>query len=854
MAISTSVAIDDRMTNPLLNIANSLSLVINNFETLNNVSNEPVNTSALETAKDMANEAAAALSNLSETPPIFDDMERGIHNNQNAQNQFNNSLLEGSGYASNLKNQIKSMIGAYVGITGIRKSISFIQDVTDAYNTQINAERQLMGVLRNMLDDDYVSQFRVDTTQAVKDINDIQNQIDDITVNVTPETLALQSEFDQIMNKASDIQSRGIYGDEAMAAAAAEFATYFNDVDAISSMMDTLSDYAMGMSGGGAIDSTQMVDYATNLGKIMSGSYDAMTKKGFEFTDVQKKIIEGTATNAEVAEVLGQEYVNASDDMRAAAAINQVIAESWEGLYEQMSNTPEGKIIQLTNKFSDLEEVIGGRLYPYILRFVDVINNNWGSIESIVNGISAALSTMMLILSYVFEGALKVTSFFSNNWTIIEPIILAGATALGLYVGYLATYNTVQAVSNGIKAIATALENAHMAAIWLSSDATFAETAAQWGLNAALMACPITWVVLGFVALVAIIAVTINVINALCGTSLSVIGVIAGGVFALGAIIYNVVMLVWNIIVYAVTSLANMILIAGALIAAGFDYTWKFIANLGIAAAEWIVNTWNEGTHNVQSFIATMGKGGATVFKNVAESAGSAASALANAFIEGANLAIDGINWIIDALNYIPGVDIGNVGKIGSVDWKPDTSGFDSYISKMDDIINSEPEKVSFGRFEYDGFQMPELLSPDGALADYMDIGDAYDAGYAWGSALGDSIDDFFNLENDFNSMDNLAGSISDALNNSPIGTNTGNTAGNTGAIKDALDITSQELKYLRDIAEQEVINRYTTAEIKVEMTNNNTVNNDMDLDGVAEYLGDKVKEQMEIAAEGVHS
>jgi len=60
-------------------------------------------------------------------------------------------------------------------------------------------------------------------------------------------------------------------------------------------------------------------------------------------------------------------------------------------------------------------------------------------------------------------------------------------------------------------------------------------------------------------------------------------------------------------------------------------------------------------------------------------------------------------------------------------------------------------------------------------------------------------------------------------------------------------------LKYLRDIAETEVVNRFTTAEIKVEMTNNNNVSSDMDLDGMVDYLATGVNEAMEKAAEGVH-
>ena len=67
------------------------------------------------------------------------------------------------------------------------------------------------------------------------------------------------------------------------------------------------------------------------------------------------------------------------------------------------------------------------------------------------------------------------------------------------------------------------------------------------------------------------------------------------------------------------------------------------------------------------------------------------------------------------------------------------------------------------------------------------------------------------------------------------------------------LDITSEDLKYMMDIAEREAINRFTTAEIKVEMQNNNNINNNMDIDGMVDYLASGLEEAMHAAAEGVN-
>ena len=92
----------------------------------------------------------------------------------------------------------------------------------------------------------------------------------------------------------------------------------------------------------------------------------------------------------------------------------------------------------------------------------------------------------------------------------------------------------------------------------------------------------------------------------------------------------------------------------------------------------------------------------------------------------------------------------------------------------------------------------------------------------------------------------------SDLLGN--VANNTDSTAGNTSQMKDSMEFAEEDLKYMRDIAEREVINRFTTAEIKIDMTNNNNINSDMDIDGIVEKLTDKIVEEVNISSEGVHS
>lgn len=82
---------------------------------------------------------------------------------------------------------------------------------------------------------------------------------------------------------------------------------------------------------------------------------------------------------------------------------------------------------------------------------------------------------------------------------------------------------------------------------------------------------------------------------------------------------------------------------------------------------------------------------------------------------------------------------------------------------------------------------------------------------------------------------------------------NVADIAANTDSMKDSMEISEDELKYMRDIAERDTVNRFTTAEVKVDFTSHNNISSDMDIDGVIDQFAEKLEESINIAAEGVH-
>lgn len=718
--------------------------------------------------------------------------ERYIRDNVNEQGQFNQTIQQGTDYAGELRSMIGKAVGAFVGIAGIKKAFSWVHDTTDAFNTQMNAEMQLMTVLANTLDADYQSTYGIeagvtaDTTEAINEINGIQAAVDEVTVAVNADTTPLLGAFDTIKEKAAEIQSRGIYGDEAMLAGAAEFATYFNDTDAITMMMDTLADYAMGMSGGGELDAAAMTDYATGLGKIMTGSYDAMTKKGFEFTEAQKAVIEGSATQAQIIEAIGEEYLGMSEQVQQAAAITAVIEESWAGLYENMSNTPEGQIIQLTNAWGDMKEMIGGQLYPYVLLFVQTIQNNWGTIEAVVGAITEGLSFMLGVLASLVDWAFSLADVIANNWNWISPLIWGIIAALGVYAAYLGIVKAAEIAGLAVKGALAVAEFIQVAALAAQTGATISATAAQLGLNGAMYACPIVWIIVLIIALIAIIYAVCAAIADMTGIANTGFGVITGGV---------------NVVI-------------------------QFFKNLGLEIANIALGIGNA--------IAAVASNIMTAFHN-------AICSVQSWWYDLLSTVLTVVAGICEALNKLPFVEF---------DYSGITAAADDFAAKSAEAAGNKEEYKSIGEAFNEGYNTFDTFQ-DGWVSD------AFNAGAAWGDGVMDGLSD---LTSGF-SADNLFGvegiptaeDYAASLNNSGIGSGIDDIAGKTGDIANSLDITSEEMKYLRDIAEQEAVNRFTTAEIKIDQTNHNTISSGMDLDGVVNGLTDAVNEAVEIVTEGVH-
>ena len=396
---------------------------------------------------------------------------------------------------------------------------------------------------------------------------------------------------------------------------------------------------------------------------------------------------------------------------------------------------------------------------PVLKQINNIANSN--NFAGLVNGIINSLSSLANIATKAFNEVVYISGVLSSNWSLLEPIVWG---VVGAYVAY----NGVAGITNAITAIKTGLN-------WLLTESTVAQTYAtimaiyaQEGFNAALYACPLTWILIAVIAVIAVFYLAIAAINRLAGTSLSATGMICGAFLVAGAFLGNIVIAFANLVIDS------------------FCFIWNSVASF----AEFFANVFTDPVNSIMRLFGDLGDGILTILSNIA-----------------------------NAIDTLFGSHL--------------SSAVESWRSGLKGIVNNKWGEAAI---------KIQRADPNALHLDRIDYGDSYNLGYNAGEAFSNNFG--FNTQ---------PMNIPNNFNNGPIASNIADTAKNTGAMKNSLDVSSEDLKYLRDIAEQEVINRFTTAEIKIDMVNNNTVNNEMDVDGIVEHIKGGLIESVQIAAEKVH-
>ena len=654
------------------------------------------------------------------------ETERFIRDNAERQEEFNQQIGNGVHQSSQLVKTIKGAIAAYASISGVKKLMDMSDELTQ-------------------------------NTARINMMND--------GLQTTPELMNL------IYKSAQN--ARGGFGD--MTAVVAKFGN--NAKDAFSSSEEVVAFANLiqkqmtiaGASGSEASNAMLQLSQALGSGVLRGDELNSIFEQA-------PNLIQSIADYLDVP--IGQIRQMASEGQLSADVVKAAIFASADDINRKFEEMPMtwGQVWTMMKNSALMQ------FQPVLDKINELANNE--QFQGFANRAIGALGGIAIFLLNIMELAGSVATFFHDNWSIIEPIIMGIVTALGLYTGALLINNAVQgfsAMASGIKA----------AADMMAAGATFTATAAQYGFNAALMACPLTWIIMLIILVIALIYAVCSAIAKLTGVANTGFGVITGGI---------------NVVI-------------------------QFFKNLGLTVANIALG--------IGAAIGALCSNMMTAFHN-------AICSVQSWFYDLMSTALGVIESICAALNKLPFVEF---------DYSGITSKASEYASKAAAAAGNKEEYKSIGDAFSSGFNTFDTFQSGWAS-------DAFKSGASWGDGVADGISSAVGgLFGGGKGLEDLGignydlGDMFDGggYDMGQIPSNIANTAGNTGSIKDSMDITKEDLKYLRDIAERDVINRFTTAEIKIDMVNNNNIASDMDLDGVVDYLASGVNEAMEKAAEGVH-
>lgn len=673
--------------------------------------------------------ANAAYLQLSQT---VGNTERYIRDNTDEQGRFNQEIQEGVSGAEGLMGTIKRVVGAYVGIQSVGKILNMSDELTQ-------------------------------TTSRLDLMNNSFNEING-TANETSELVNM------VYAAAQD--ARGSL--DSMASVVARFGNNARDAFGNSEEVVAFADLVQkqmtiaGASTQEAANAELQLSQALGSGVLRGDELNSIFEQApnliqniADYLDVPIGKIRDMAADGEITgDIVKAAIFSAADDINAKF---DEMPMTWGQIWQSMQNTAVMAF------------------QPVLQRLNGMANSN--AFQGFVDEAIEAMATTANIVLNIFDLMSQAGSFVADNWSVISPIVYGVIAALAVYGAYLAITKGLELASAAAGVVHAVAMSAKIGITAALTGSTMAATAAQMGYNGALYACPIVWIIILIIALIAIFYAAVAVVNHFARTTTSATGLICGAFATALAFIGNLFIGAVNTIIGIGVTLWNLI--------ANFVNAFALIFNNPIAGIEAL-------------FLS--------LFNFIVEVIESAARMLDAVF--GSSLA--------DAV-----------------------AGFQNKVqAKVDAVIS-----------ENGGSEILKTVDMSDYQFNRFDYGDAWNSGYNFGEKIDDKISNFSLSDifgkTDIPNPDDYISGFSDAIANSGAGGNLDSIADDTSAIKDSVDITDEDLKYLRDIAEQEAINRFTTAEIKLDMTNNNNVSSNADLDGIVDGMTTKVLEALEIVREG---
>ncbi|EGT5543038.1 hypothetical protein CSV28_18915, partial [Clostridioides difficile] len=521
--IQTSIRIFDGMTPAFRHMTNAMNIVLSSFEQLQRTSSNAIDVNSIRTAREELARAEAG----------FDRLEQQIREADGQQRRLNEDINKGTSSTDRLVGSAKKLAATYLGIRtlGGLGNLSDQMTSTNARLSMINDGQQSDSGLNKMIFQSaersrasyldtakIVSRIGMNAGKAFSSTKEIVGFAEQLNKKFVIAGASTEEMNSALLQLTQGLGSGVLRGEELNAV----FESAPNIIKSIADYLDVDIGKIRGMASEGMLTA----DIVKN--SLLAAS--AETNKQFE----------------QMPYTLGQIFTSVKNNaVMIFGAIQKKIEDT----------VSSGGFRTFIVNVTDSLYVLGAVGYSVFNGFIDLLSSP--VFQNFFNVMIVGTSLITQGLGWIITQALSVANVFAQNWSIIAPIIYGVTIAIGIY--------TIAAI-----ALAVANKVASLSAGWfnfqmtqtvimheLATGATWMQVAAQYGLNAALYACPLTWIVLGFIAVIAVIFMVIAAINHFAGTSLTVLGIIVGAVFAAVAAIQNVMIGLLNGCITVNEAIAN---------------------------------------------------------------------------------------------------------------------------------------------------------------------------------------------------------------------------------------------------------------------------------------------------------
>ena len=398
--------------------------------------------------------------------------ERYIRDNVDEQGRFNQEIASGTQQANELTNTIKRAVAAYVSIQSVGKALNISDELAS-------------------------------TTARLNLMNDKLQSTEELTNMVY----------------AAAQNSRGAFSD--MAANVAKIGNLAGDAFSSSEQIVVFAEQLnkqMKLSGASTQEaSAAMLQLTQSLAK---GCLN-----GDELTSVMEN---GSAVTKTIAEYMGITQGELKDLAAEGQVTSDIIIAAMLGAADQTNAAFETLPMTWADVWQSMKNSALVAFRPVLQRINDLANSQ--AVQTFVNGAIEAMAVLANIVLNIFDLIGTVGGFIADNWSVISPIIYGVIGALAVYAAYLGIVKAIEIASAAASMIHSLAMSAKIAVMAAVTGQTMAATAAQMGYNGALYACPVVWIIMLLIALIAIIFAVCNAIAKMTGIANSGFGVITGGV------------------------------------------------------------------------------------------------------------------------------------------------------------------------------------------------------------------------------------------------------------------------------------------------------------------------------------